>query len=294
MGPAPFRLPEADTGSCRLDRSLRGHAHPWTHESVFQMEFQSKQNLTGRNGNETPDHRYQIRLGRNFCCRLFHHRYPGRRESRGGSSKRLFRLFLFWRGISGRDLSLDDASGDDNKTIGSLHQSARGPSRFVPIIGGALNYNNDSTGTMASLNAEDGFRLDITQHAGGLGLFMAGVYYAEEDVWADPFLTGRARSKTGRETVGIAAGWEEILASGFTLLYALETIDIENDIAGKRDTRLKRDGNLHNMELSYTILEMDRHFLSTGLVCEIGDLDGSAQALQGLRPFRLIHFQQGP
>ncbi len=179
------------------------------------------------------------------------------------------------------DLSLDDASESDNKTITSLNQSPKSNSEFYALIMGGIGYHFSSTNIDVSLGMENGFGINVQHYAGDLGFFTAGIYYSKEDVWADPFLINSARSETDRKALGYEIGWEMILETPLSLNYNLETIDIENDIAGKRNSRLKREGNIHNINASYGLFENNKHEVMTQLDYTIGDLDGSAMAYKG-------------
>lgn len=195
-------------------------------------------------------------------------------------------------GFSSGKTGLDDAAEDDDKTIGSLNESGKSRSEFMPIFDGALNYNFMETGTMVSINSENGWGMDISQFVGGLGMFSTGGHFGTEDVWADPYLTGTPRSKTDRDVLAFNFGWEQIMESDFSICYTLQTIDVDNDTAGKQDARLKRDGTIHNFNLSYLLFSNDAHALLTGLGYEIGNLDGSAQEYKGYELF-LSHCYTG-
>lgn len=189
---------------------------------------------------------------------------------------------------SSGDLPLDDASENDNQTISSLGHSPESTSEVSFIIGGELNYLFE-TGTMVSilgdgntgLNMEGGLGLGISQFAGDLGIFSLAGFYAEKDVWADPFVTGTARSKTDEKTIGVVVSWEDILASDFTMRYGYEDVDVDNDLSGKANNRLNRDGGVHHLGLEYALLSNGTHEISTRIEAEIGDMDGSAYEYKG-------------
>ncbi|WDP88846.1 MAG: DUF2860 family protein [Desulfobacter sp.] len=205
-------------------------------------------------------------------------------EAEYGFSGSIFMGGAYSRG----ELSLEDASEDDNKTLASLSQSPATSSGGGFLVGGDLNYLF-STGTMVTLdtaggpgmNMEGDYGLVISQYAGDLGTFSMAGYYSEKDVWSDPFVTGSARSKTEMKTLGVVLAWEEILETEFSLRYGYEDADVENDISGSTNSRLKRDGSIHHLGLDWGLFSIGAHEMTAGLLGEIGNIDGDAYAFKG-------------
>jgi len=217
----------------------------------------------------------------------------------GEPSPGFFGNIFIGGGYSSGDFSLEDASEDDNKTISSLSQSPKSHSGFDCIVEGELNYLFP-TGTVVSLdmaggaglNMEGGYGLGVSQFTDDLGLFSLAGYYSDTEVWADPFVTGKPRFRTDRETMGIALGWEGIMETDFSLHYGFEDVDVENDISGNADRRVKRGGNIHHLGVNYILFCKDTHELTVGLLGEIGDIDGEAYAFKGGQ-IELSHTFQG-
>ena len=180
------------------------------------------------------------------------------------------------------DLSLNDASEDDNQLISSLNQTPEDISEVSLFVGGELNYRFESTGTMISLNGEDGLGLVISQPVEKLGLFSIGGTHDEQDVWQDPFVTGAVRTKSDRQTIGLDLGWDDILDTPVYAGYRFRSIDIDRDLAAGRDVRLDREGEVHTFILGGRLFNRHAHAVSGGLAWEIGDLNGSSMAYDGI------------
>jgi hypothetical protein len=192
-------------------------------------------------------------------------------------------------GYATGDLSLDDASEDNYSRINSLNQSSKKHSEFVPIIGGALSYTFASSETTLSLGYEGMPTMAISQPVKDVGIFSFGVSYGGEgDVWEDPFVTGTNRATTEEETFSYSLAWNEILDTNFAISYGIKTIGIDNDLAGRRDNRLKRDGNIHTLHLGHPLFGNETHNISAGLTLEVADLSGKSNAYNGVG-FDLSH-----
>lgn len=190
--------------------------------------------------------------------------------------------FLIGTMISSQDLSLNDASEDDNRRITSLTQPLRDESKFVPLISGGVSYTFAESGTTIGLGDTDGAAsIYLAQPLPDMGTVSLGFSFDETDVYSDPFITGTNRSVTDKESLGISLAWEEIMESGIYTSYSAEFIDIDNDAAGRRDNRLKRDGTLHNLRLGWNAYEDDIHAISGGAVFIIADLSGAAMSYDG-------------
>lgn len=191
-------------------------------------------------------------------------------------------------GYSSGDLSLEDASEDDNKILSSLDHSPNSSSGGLLMVGGELNYLF-TTGTMITLDltgasgmnmvGEAGFK--VTQFTESAGYFSLGSYYSQKDVWKDPFVTGTARTKTDEESISMVLGWEEILNSALSLTYGYEAIEVDDDLSGKRNRLLKRKGAIHRLGVDYVLLTTKNHDLSATVVGELGDIEGGAYTFKG-------------
>ncbi|SDT89734.1 DUF2860 family protein [Desulfobacula phenolica] len=194
-----------------------------------------------------------------------------------------FSGYLFLGGAYGKkDMSLNDASDSENSTINSLTQSSKSISEFSPFFGGSLNYTFAQTGTTLGLGGDDGAGAFISQYMGNFGTISLGMNYSQEDVWEDPFLLGVKRKETDIETIGYFLTWEQIMDTSFSLSYGFQTIDIDKDLSGKRDKRLKRDGDIHTLNIGCNFFENEAHEISAGLTYDYADLTGSSSAYKGM------------
>jgi hypothetical protein len=64
-------------------------------------------------------------------------------------------------------------------------------------------------------------------------------------------------------------------------MYGFEVIDIENDVAGTRHPRLKREGNIHHIGLTCGLFSQDPHSISAGLTGILDKMDGDAESFKG-------------
>jgi hypothetical protein len=174
------------------------------------------------------------------------------------------------------DLSLDDADADGNSIITSLDQSSKTQSEFLPVISGSLDYYFIESGTILSLSAGSGITASVSQDLKNSGKLILDIGYSESDVWEDPFITGRKRKTTDSITKEVSLAWEDIMNTGFVMGYSFSRIDIDNDTAGKRDKRLKRDGNIHAFNIGHGLYENDIHEVYADINYGYGDLSGSS------------------
>ncbi len=178
--------------------------------------------------------------------------------------------------------SLDDASTDKNRRITSLSQSPRKISEPSLVVLGGLNYTFASTETKLSIGTGGGSGLfSISQPVSGLGNFSMGLSYMEDEVWQDPFVTGANRAETDRETKGLVLSWDSVLNSGFNFSYAIDDVDIENDVAGNRNQSLKRDGKRHTVRGGSRLFATETQELSTGILFERSDMTGKSVSCDG-------------
>ncbi len=179
------------------------------------------------------------------------------------------------------EMSLDDASEDDNARITSLNQASPDQSEFSAFLGGQLNYGFADTGTVVSLGFEGMPKLSLMQPVSGTGEFTLSVGYMEDDAWADPFLTTASRAVVDRETWVYGLEWDNIMDTRFRTGYHLTSVDLDNDTAGRRNAALKRDGEIHSLSFGHQCLESSPHSFGADLILEIGDMSGNAHSYNG-------------
>jgi hypothetical protein len=116
-----------------------------------------------------------------------------------------------------------------------------------------LGYKIDQ-GTKVYLKNREGQGLGLALGLGketAKGQVATEVFYARQDVWKDPYLTGQDREKTTAGDLGAKIRWEEIMHSGFNLTYILTRRFVDDDEAGDRDEDLRRAGCKHALRAGY-------------------------------------------
>lgn len=191
-----------------------------------------------------------------------------------------------------KEMSLDDASEDKNQSISSFNQSTKNESEFSALVTGALNYRFKSGTTIGFGDADHGLALYVMQEIKDVGSIYLGVTGEEEDVYSDPFVVGSARVKTDKESFKISLGWEKIMQSAVSVAYSINSIDIENDISGKRDSNLKRDGEIHTLDVSALVFENETHEFGAGIAFSIADMSGKSYSNAGVG-LELFHTYKG-
>jgi hypothetical protein len=195
--------------------------------------------------------------------------------------KGLSGFIILGGGFSDGDLSLDDAELKKNDRITSLSQNNRSFSEFIPVIAGKLSYTAPDSGTTLTLGGEQGLALTVSQETGQYGSFYLGGSFAREDVYKDPFQTHTDRAKTDQDTIGVHLGWDNIMSSNLSFGYEFESLDIDDDVAGNRNSTLKRDGNIHTFSLGSELYDDKQNEIEAGLFYSYGDLSGSSNAFHG-------------
>ncbi|MDA8136568.1 MAG: DUF2860 family protein [Desulfobacteraceae bacterium] len=189
--------------------------------------------------------------------------------------------------------SPDNASANQNPRISSLSQFPEHLTEINPVGTGELNFTFAFTGTTVSLVTGSGPSVFvISQPAAETGTFSLGLNYMKDEVWQDPFIIGTNRTETSRRTKGLALSWDNILNSGFNFSYALDDVDIENDLAGKRHQGLKRDGKRHAIKGGSRLFATDTSELSAGVIYERSDMAGKNFSYDGYG-IELTHVLRG-
>lgn len=171
---------------------------------------------------------------------------------------------------------------DDNKKIGTLHESADRQTSGIPFISGEIGYRFASTGTRISLGnqrSEKSFAdLVVVQPFRRIGTIRASFGYGREDVWADPYLTGVNRLETDADSCTFKVEWEEIAGSGFMATLKLTDIDVDQDLIGDRYQDLKRDGQVMAAEIGYAFFIGENQMIIPTFNMEAEDRDGESNS----------------
>lgn len=179
--------------------------------------------------------------------------------------------------------------------INSLTASPEGESNAMVLFAFKINYTFDNLATEVFLGTEliDLARFDMSQQVGikhkvgNYGILQAGFLLSglAAEVWSDPYVTGRNRSTTDRDSSGVRLAWGEIMGSNFDLTYTYRKIDIDNEQSGVTQLSLtaaqrkllERDGNTHNLEVKYAFDFGDNHKLMPAFTYVLDDCDGDAR-----------------
>ncbi|MCB9481659.1 MAG: DUF2860 family protein [Desulfobacteraceae bacterium] len=209
--------------------------------------------------------------------------FPGNIFAEEESGKNSFSGFIMVGGLySTGKMALNDAFDSKNKKIGSLSESSKNFYATAPIITGSLSYTIASTGTTVSLGGEgEDFGLSLFQYGGNFGSFTAGASMSEEEVFKDPFITGAKRDKTVAQQFNFNFSWVNIFNRNLSASYSLTTHDPDNDLSGKRNKKLKRDGNIHTFGLGFDVYDKGSNKISVSVSYDFGDISGESYAFKG-------------
>lgn len=167
--------------------------------------------------------------------------------------------------------------GDDNKKISSLSDDGEKESAVGAMATGNLSYTTLS-GTQFFASFDGGYSVGVSRDFEGIaGVTLAGVSQISE-VWRDPYLTGIDREETDETQTGGRLGLDGILGTALSLDYSMMSIDVDDDLSGKTNTLLKRDGITHVLTTSYAIPLGENHSFTPQIQYEIGDIDGKSNS----------------
>lgn len=167
--------------------------------------------------------------------------------------------------------------GDDNKKITSLSGDGETESELSPMAMGNLSYTTQA-GTQFFVSGDGGFSAGVSRDFAGMAnVTLAGVFQFGE-VWEDPYLTGVKREDTDETRTGGRLALDGILGTGLNLGYSFMNIEVDDDLIGKKNALLKRDGVTHSVTTGYAIPLGESNTLTPQLQYEIGDLDGESNS----------------
>lgn len=167
--------------------------------------------------------------------------------------------------------------GDDNEKISSLSSDGETESGLGPMGMGNLSYTTQA-GTSFFISFDGGFSSGVSRDFANIAnVTLAGVSQLGE-VWKDPYLTGVKRDDTDETRTGGRLALDGILGTGLNLGYSFMNIEVDDDLIGKKNALLKRDGVTHSATTSYTIPLGESNSLTPQIQYEIGDLDGESNS----------------
>ncbi|MCK5794978.1 MAG: DUF2860 domain-containing protein [Anaerolineales bacterium] len=192
----------------------------------------------------------------------------------------------------------NSAVGDDNEKIDSLDQDAKSETEFLPMVLWSMGYTLKSGTTQFYIGtpeqeiiegtflAEAGVRQKLSDGTILSAAWVPNLLY--DEVWSDPFLTGRNRQETDRETQAFIVAAKSIIGTPLTLRYGFAKQEIENDRAGYfvpgltagDRAKLKRDSNFHLVEAQYSIPFDMGIMIIPQIGYLMGDADGDANSFK--------------
>ncbi|WP_159065060.1 DUF2860 family protein [Thaumasiovibrio subtropicus] len=162
----------------------------------------------------------------------------------------------------------------DNSNTDSLFSSPSQARATSPDIQIDVRYTFEGSKTEIMLgNAlADLVRLDFSQQLGirhkrdDLGVFSAGYLFSSlpAEVWQDPFKHGVERTRVERDARGVRFGWDSMFGQPVGVSYSYRNVEVEHDRSGEtlvnegiltveQAAMLKRDGDIHKIDLISTI-----------------------------------------
>ena len=181
------------------------------------------------------------------------------------------------------------------RTINSRNSSPRSESTGIINLPFRLAYTFNNLKTQVFLGSDviDLVRFDINQQIAikqqinGFGMLQAGLLFSSivTEVWKDPYLENKRRSKTDRDVMGIRLVWDRIMDSDFELTYTYRDIDIDHDRSGRsvvgltssQMKLLKRDSDEHSIQLLYSFKIRPQHRVEPSFTYRYDDRDGDAR-----------------
>lgn len=203
-------------------------------------------------------------------------------------------------GVVGSRSNLDVSS--DQKRIDSLYSLS---SREFRAVGGALGRVDYTitpgkfavyAGTPRTALTEGEISLEIgaNYRIDGVGILSAGVTplsFAGNQVWSDPFVTGKRRTTTDVTRRGLRLGLAGIGGTGLSVDYRLFRRDVDDERSGQwlglsttARGRLERDATEHRFDIAYRLPVSKGFALTPGVQYRRMDADGAANRGWLLRP----------
>ncbi len=181
-----------------------------------------------------------------------------------------------------------------DKKINSLGKSPDGESNGSVSFAFQVNYTLSNLETQFFFGPElsDLLRFDasqqlgVKQNIGELGILQAGFLFSGlgAEVWSDPYVVNQKRRETDRDSTGAKLAWGHIFGSGLEIDYKYRDMDIDKERSGEflglsdaDRKRLERDGDIHEIEVLYTIKLSQKSSLTPSFTYQLDDRDGDAR-----------------
>ncbi len=172
---------------------------------------------------------------------------------------------------------------DDAEKRDRLGDEGADVSEGFPLIGGEIGYGFQNTGTMVSAGGgmNDPWRVSIGQRVDEWGLVSLSAFYAEKEVWENPYLTGVDRDETDADSFGFGLDWDNVLNTGIGFYFKRMEIDVDQDLIGEIAPELRRDGADTTLGIRYPWNLGAGGVLSGGIGYILIDRDGEANSGHG-------------
>jgi hypothetical protein len=201
-------------------------------------------------------------------------------------------------------------------TSNDLGTSPSSRTTIVPVVVNEIRWNFGNRNELfAGESVEDAVTLDTGTQLGwrkgtdNLGTFQVGALFFRllpTDVYEDPFLTDRKRSKTDAVRWGLRFQWDKIFNTPFEWQLTARAVDVEDDTNGQslvfgdpdnpvnapagvnlittdQLTLLQRDANEIYTRLSYLFKPAQRHSIRPLIGYTHHDADGEAESFNAIR-----------
>lgn len=201
----------------------------------------------------------------------------------------IHRADSLWTHGPGRISSLDAAPGSEDLLLPFVSIEARFGNRDQAPHGSGFAgrrpqgpYREIYVGAPQSEWGKVGVGLrDYRPGRGTLNWFIHIMPYKE--VWEDPYLTGVERSTTGSVLYGTKLEWEGIIDSGLSVALTYDSLDVDNDLIGRLEPALERDGQTYGIETAYKFRVGRGISIEPGLRHRTGDMEGKANSFSSSR-----------
>jgi len=133
---------------------------------------------------------------------------------------------------------------DDTEKHEGLGDEGSEVSEGIPLVGGEIGYGFQSTGTVVSFGCgtEAPWQVAIGQRMADWGLVSLCAFYAESEVWENPYRIGVDRDETDVHSLGYGVDWDNVLNTGIRIFTKRMEIEVDHDRIGDIVPDLRRDG----------------------------------------------------
>jgi hypothetical protein len=207
-----------------------------------------------------------------------------------------------WHGAVGVGLNLSRVTSnelvDDKAEVIDDLGAPSSYSRNTPIPRIELTYRfaDSPTQVVFGHHVNDALRLDHSRLVGvrhqspALGFVGAALVYSgviHNEIWEDPYVTGRERDETDRVSRGIRLSWERAMNTPAVVEFTRRRVDIEDEASGTDPvlglsagdiSLLDRNGNVTYLRAGYEFTLDIPWSLTPSLIWMNHDLDGAAMS----------------